>query len=147
MHMLEPNIKLRKIWADYNDDFFELNMTVKSPYCSAEINFYMDNEELKELESGLVSFSNFEQKEFIWVMGSDIENVTHYVYLRFFFHDKRGHVGIEFTLDNKLSIPDHMRSHFFVTTELASLDDFIKDLHKLIEKETDILEGITYTAV
>ncbi|WP_227936426.1 hypothetical protein [Alkalihalobacillus deserti] len=145
--MTEPSIILRKIWADEDDDFFEINMTVKSPYCSAEINFYLDNEELKELEKGLIAFSHFKQKEFTWITGSEVRNVTHFINVRFFFHLNRGHVGIEFILDNKLDIPEHIRSQFYVTTELASLDDFIKQLQKLIKKETDMVEGIIYTEV
>jgi hypothetical protein len=38
--------------------------------------------------------------------------------------------------------PYHMRSNFFIITELNQLDDFVKKLNSLINEETIELESI-----
>jgi hypothetical protein len=79
---------------------------------------------------------------FTWTSGNDIENVTHFLSLRFFQHNDRGHIGIEIIADNKMEQPYHMRSNFFIITELNQLDDFVKKLISLINEETIELESI-----
>jgi hypothetical protein len=140
--MPEPRIKINKIWLDYADDFFELNLDLSNDQCSVIFDIYTDNEELYKLKNGIIEFSNFKQEEFIWISGEDVENVTHFLSLRFFLYDKRGYVGIEVTADNKQSSPHGVRASFVIITVLSQIDDFIKKLESFVNKEINVLEGI-----
>lgn len=79
--------------------------------------------------------------EFTWVSGNDIEKVTHFLSMRLFKHSNRGHIGIEIVADNKMEEPYHMRSKFFIITELNQLDDFVSKLQRLINEEIMELES------
>ncbi|TKI88569.1 hypothetical protein FC699_27760, partial [Bacillus wiedmannii] len=83
--MPEPNIKIKKIWED--TDFFELNFDFTGFYSTANINIYTTNKELEDLKEGIIKFSTFKLHEFQWVSGEDIDNVTHFLFIRFFLHD------------------------------------------------------------
>ncbi len=87
---------------------------------------FKTNEELEDLKEGRIRFSTFKLQEFQWVSGEDIDNVTHFLSIRFFLYDKRGIVGIEVVTDNNLSKPYWMRSNLFILTELNQIDDFAK---------------------
>ncbi|MBM6644469.1 hypothetical protein [Bacillus sp. RIT 809] len=138
--MPEPNMKIKRIWED--TDFFELNFGFTGFYGTANINIYTTNEELEVLKEGIIKLSTFKLHEFQWVSGEDIDNVTHFLSMRFFLHDKRGIVGIEVVADNKQSKPYWMRSNLFILTELNQIDDFIKKIEQLISEEITELEGI-----
>lgn len=138
--MQSTGVTIIKIWED--ELFFEVNFKVRSSFCTSEIKFYTSNTELDELRKGLLSISSLSENEYIWISGDDIENTIHYVYTRWSLHDKRGHVGVEIILDNKLSPPDKMRSHSYVITELNQLDDFINQLLRLIEGKSHIVKGL-----
>ncbi|WP_391557053.1 hypothetical protein [Robertmurraya sp.] len=138
--MSTPCLRLEKIWED--EFCFELNLSVKSSYCHSNLNFYTTYEQIDEFKQGLLKISTFEQKEYVWISGEDVDNVTHYVYIRVFLYNKKGHVGIEILLDNKLTIPDKMRSLSFLLTEMNQIDDFIYQLTGLIKEERILVEGI-----
>ncbi|MBY6035779.1 hypothetical protein KUV80_03910 [Fictibacillus nanhaiensis] len=141
--MPEPSIRMTKIWEDV--DFYEIRMEFEGNYCSVLIDFYTTNEDLEEFRQGIENFSNLNMTEFKWTSGNDIENVTHFLSLRFFKHNDRGHIGIEIIADNKMEKPYHMRSNFFIITELNQLDDFVKKLKSLINEEIIELESIIPT--
>ncbi|WP_257143896.1 hypothetical protein [Bacillus pseudomycoides] len=101
--MPEPSIKIKRIWED--TDFFELNYEFSGFYSTANINIYTTSEELEDLKEGIIKFSTFKLHEFRWVSGEDIDNITHFLSMRFFLHDKRGIVGIEVVTDNKQPKP------------------------------------------
>ncbi|MGR5961308.1 hypothetical protein ACT7DM_30940 [Bacillus cereus] len=96
----------------------------------------------KILKKGIIKFSTFKINEFQWVSGEDIDNVTHFLSMRFFLHDKRGIVGIEVVADNKQSKPYWMCSNLFILTELSQIDDFIKKIEQLISEKITELESI-----
>ncbi|KMN42191.1 MULTISPECIES: hypothetical protein [unclassified Bacillus (in: firmicutes)] len=138
--MPEPSIKIKRIWED--TDFFELNFDFYGFSGTANIDIYTTNEDLEDLKKGIIKFSTFKLNEFQWVSGEDIDNVTHFLSMRFFLHDKRGIVGIEVVADNKQSKPYWMRSNLFILTELSQIDDFIKKIEQLISEEITELESI-----
>ncbi|TKV48323.1 hypothetical protein C1I58_06290 [Bacillus sp. PIC28] len=138
--MSEPSIKIKRIWED--TDFFELNFDFQGFSCNANIDIYTTNEELEDLRQGIIKFSNLKLNEFQWVSGEDIENITHFLSIRFFLHDKKGIVGVEVIADNKQSKPYWMRTNFFILTELNQIDDFVKNLERLIKEKIIELEGI-----
>lgn len=109
---------------------------------TANINIYTTNEDLEDLKKGIIKFSTFKLNEFQWVSGEDIDNVTHFLSMRFFLHDKRGIVGIEVVADNKQSKPYWMRSNLSILTELSQIDDFIKKIEQLISEDITELESI-----
>ncbi|WP_247103327.1 hypothetical protein [Halalkalibacter sp. APA_J-10(15)] len=62
---------------------------------------YLDNGQLEDLKNGIESFATqLGKNEFTWITGHESENTTHFLSMRFFLHDKRGIVGIEFKVDN-----------------------------------------------
>ncbi|MEK0221645.1 hypothetical protein [Bacillus proteolyticus] len=103
---------------------------------------FQTNEELEDLKEGIIRFSTFNLQEFQWVSGEDIDNVTHFLSIRFFLYDKREIVCIEVVTDNNLSKPYWMRSNLFILTELNQIDDFVKRIEQLISKKINALEGI-----
>ncbi|MFY0137102.1 hypothetical protein P3K84_20675 [Bacillus cereus] len=84
-----------------------MNIDFTAFYGTANINIYTTNEELEDLTAELIKFSTFKLHEFQWVSG--IDNVTHFLSMRFFLHDKRGIVGIEVVASNKQPNPYWMR--------------------------------------
>jgi hypothetical protein len=138
---MQECIELTKIWEDV--DFFEINMQTRSPSCDTVINFYTTNEELEELRKGITTLKS--DSDFVWTSGEDTGNVTHYVFLRFFFCSKRGHVAIEVIIDNKLDSPYRLRANFYIITELGSLDEFANQLNKFIKGITHSVNGVIYS--
>lgn len=138
--MPEPSIRITKIWED--TDFYEIKIEFKGFFCKAYIDIYTSNEDLEELRQGIINFSNFTSNEFVWISGSDEENVTHFLSMRFFKHNNRGLVDIEIIVDNKMEKPYHMCSHFSIITELNQLDDFVKKLKNLTNEDIMELESI-----
>jgi hypothetical protein len=138
--MPEPSIRLTKMWEDV--DFYEVQMEFKGNGCNVFIDIYTTNEELEDLRKGIIDFSNSKTNEFIWTSGDDTENITHFLSIRFFKHNNRGHIGLEIIADNKNEKPYYMRSNFFIITELNQLDDFEKKLKRLIVEEIIEFESI-----
>jgi hypothetical protein len=138
--MPEPGIILTKMWEDV--DFYEVQMEIKGNGCKVYIDIYTTNEELEELRKGIIDLSHLKTNEFIWTSGIDTESVTHFLSIRFFKHNNRGHIGLEIIADNKNEKPYYMRSNFFIITELNQLDDFVKKLKRLIDEEIIELESI-----
>ena len=138
--MPEPSIRMKKIWEDV--DFYEVHFGIKGNGCTVDINIYTTNEEFGELRKGIIDFSDSKTNEFTWTSGSDIENVTHFLSIRFFKHNNRGDIGLEIIADNKNEKPYYMRSNFFIITELNQLDDFVNKLKRLIDEEIIELESI-----
>jgi hypothetical protein len=128
------------MWEDV--DFYEVQMMYKGNNCNVYIDIYTTNEELEELKQGVMDFSHLKTNEFTWKSGNDTENVTHFLSIRLFNHNYRGHIGLEIIADNKHEKPYYMRSHFFIITELNQLDDFVMKLDRLIIEEILELEGI-----
>ncbi|MEA3319489.1 MAG: hypothetical protein U9Q88_05635 [Bacillota bacterium] len=139
--MSEPRFKMKKIWSDV--DFFEVNLSLSGNGCNVDMDLYLNNGDLEGLRNGIVNFGNqLGNSEFTWITGNGTENTSHFLTMRFFLHDKRGIVGIEFKVDNKLEPPYNMQSNFYILTEINQLDDFIRKLEKFISDEIHELESL-----
>jgi hypothetical protein len=137
----EPRFKMKKIWTDV--DFFEVNLSLYGSDCNIDMDIYLDNGHLEDLKSGIENFANqLGKNEFIWITGHETENTTHFFSMRFFLHEKRGIVGIEFKVDNKLEPPYSMRSNFYILTEINQVDDLARKLGKFIKDEITDLESL-----
>ncbi|QFT87668.1 hypothetical protein FIU87_03300 [Bacillus sp. THAF10] len=140
--MPEPRFKMKKIWTDV--DFFEVNLSLSGTGCTVDMDFYIDNSHLEELRDGVRDFANtLGKSEFTWVTGSDTEDTTHFLSMRFYLNDKRGMVGIEFTADNKLDPPDRMKAHFYMMAEINQVDDFIWQLDRFIRGDIFDFESLS----
>lgn len=62
--------------------------------------------------------------------------------MRFFLHDKRGIVGIEFKVDNRSEPPYSMRSNFYILTKINQIDDLSRKLGKFIGEEIFEVESL-----
>ncbi|MBR7554738.1 hypothetical protein ACFFJI_09350 [Allobacillus sp. GCM10007491] len=140
--MTQPSVKIKKIWVDDNDSFFELSLDFWTGRCSMNLNIFTDNEELEKLNEGVMDLANFKQKEFLWITGEDVENVSHFLSMRFFLCGNRGYVGVEVTADNKLESPYSVRATFFLVTVLSQIDDLTRKLGSFIKGEICELESL-----
>ncbi|MGG0414377.1 hypothetical protein [Peribacillus simplex] len=139
--MSEPRFKMKKIWTDV--DFFEVNLELIGNDCRVNIDIYLDNGHLEELQQGIINFADhLGRNEFIWITGHEIENTTHFLSMRFFQLEKTGTVGIEVKLDNKMEQPYSMRSNFYLLTEINQIDDLARKLVRFIENETIEIESL-----
>jgi hypothetical protein len=137
----EPMFRMKKIWDD--SDFFEVNLCLYSTGCNVDLNIYLGNEDLEELKSGVEEFANkLGKNEFIWTSGKETENTSHFLFMRFFLQDKKGIVGIEVKVDNKLDPPYSMCSNFYILTEISQVDDLTRKLGKFIKEEICELESL-----
>ncbi|MDL4839486.1 hypothetical protein [Aquibacillus rhizosphaerae] len=132
--LANPRFNMKKIWTDV--DFFEVNLCLYGSGCNVDLDIYLDNGYLEDLENGLKNFTNqLGKNEFTWVSGHEYENTTHFLSMRFFLHEQRGIVGIEFIIDNKLEPPYSMHSNFYILTEINQVDDLARKLGKFIKDE------------
>lgn len=139
--MHEPRFRMKKIWTDV--DFFEVNLCLYGNDCNVKIDFYLDNRQLEELKNGIENFANQRwKKEFTWTKGNETGNSLPFLSMRFFLHDLRGVVGIEFKVDNKLEPPESMRSNFYILTHVNEVDDLTRKLGKFIKEEIIELESL-----
>jgi hypothetical protein len=139
--MPEQRFRMNKIWTDV--DFFEVNLCLFGNDCNVNIDIYLDNGQLEELKKGIEDFAKqLGKKEFTWTTGHETENTSHFLSMRFFLHEKRGIVGIEFKVDNKFEPPYSMRSNFYLLTEINQVDDLTRKLGKFIKEEINELESL-----
>ncbi|APH06803.1 hypothetical protein [Bacillus weihaiensis] len=139
--MPSPRLKLKKIWTDVV--FFEVNLGLIGNDCTINLDIYLDNAYLDELREGIINFANqLGKHEFTWITGHETGDATHFLSLRFFLAERRGIVGIEVKVDNKMEPPYNMRSNFYLLTEINQIDDFARQLERFIKEETLEIEGI-----
>ncbi|WP_226682912.1 hypothetical protein [Sutcliffiella horikoshii] len=139
--MPEPRFRMKKIWRD--TDFFEVNVSLTGTNCMVDMDLYLDNVQLEELRNGVYIFANqLSKNEFKWVTGAESDNNMPFLSMRFFLHDRRGIIGIEINVDNRLEVPNAMQSTFYILTEINQVDDFIRQLEKFIKDEILVLESI-----
>lgn len=140
--MLEPRFRMKKIWTD-DVDFFEVNLYIYGEDCNINMDVYLTNGDLEDLKSGIEKFANqLGKNEFTWTTGHETKNTSHFLSMRFFLHDKRGIVGIEFKVDNKFEPPYSMRSNFYLLTEINQVDDLTRKLAQFIEEGIIELESL-----
>lgn len=142
--MSDPSIRIKKIWEDIH--LLECRLEFMTLHSKVTLNIYTTNADLEELRQGIIHFSPVSANEFRWTSGANTDDSTHYLSVRFFNHTNRGHVGLEIIVDNKLEIPETLRSHFFILTELNQLDDFARKLKILINEEVSEIEGLLATS-
>lgn len=139
--MADPRLRMKKMWTDV--DFYEVNLCLQGNDCNIDMDIYLDNGHLEDLKKGLENFtSQLGKNEFTWITGHQTENTTHFLSMRFFLNDKRGIVGIEVKVDNKLTPPYSMISNFYILTEINQLDDFTRKLGKFINEDIIELESL-----
>lgn len=139
--MSDPRLRMKKIWTDV--DFYEVNFCLQGNDCNIDMEIYLDNGHLEDLKKGLENFANqLGKNEFTWTTGHQTENTTHFLSMKFFLQDKRGIVGIEVKVDNKLTPPYSMTSNFYILTEINQVDDFTRKLGKFINEDIIELESL-----
>lgn len=139
--MSVPRFLLKKIWEDI--DFFEVNLKLIGNDSTIDLDIYLDNASLYELREGIINFAEqLGNYEYTWITGHETENTTHFLSLRFFLVERRGIVGIEVKIDNKMEPPYSMRSNFYLLTEINQIDDLVKQLERFIKEETLEIESI-----
>lgn len=141
LFMSVPRFLIKKIWTDI--DFFEVNLKLMGNDCTIDLDIYLDNASLDELREGIVNFAErLGTYEYTWITGHETENTTHFLSLRFFLAERRGIVGIEVKVDNKMDPPYNMRSNFYILTEINQIDDLVGQLERFIKEETLQIESI-----
>ncbi|MEN0644321.1 hypothetical protein MKY91_14310 [Alkalicoccobacillus gibsonii] len=108
--MISPSIRIKKIWED--ETLLECCLEFLTTSSKVTLDIYTTKSDLQELRQGIIHFSPDIANGFRWTSGANTDDSTHYLSVRFFNHTNRGHVGLEIIVDNKLEIPETLRSHF-----------------------------------
>ena len=139
---MEYSISIKKLWSD--EHLIELDFKAATPFQSSSINVYVDDEMIIDLQRKLISFSINKEEEVEWIVGDKNKDNSDYLYLRLFYYNRKGHVAFEIEIINCSEEPYGYRSHFYIGTELASVDEFAKEILKLLETDQIVIEGIKY---
>lgn len=135
-------IRIERIWSDENN--IEVEFSASSVNIFSQINFFTDKNKLLELREKLIKFPWVENKTIEWIEGSTEENGYAYFYFRVFIIDRAGHVAIEIKMDNKCKEPYTLQSHFYIQTEIASINELGKNIDKLLLEDGSSIEGISF---
>lgn len=132
---------MKKIWSD--NDLFEVAMRFFSKNCHVKLELYLDNAQLEELKNGIRIFANkLGNNTFTWITGEEHGNTTHFLSMRYFLYDRRGIVGIEIQMDNKLEPPHKINANFYILTEVHQIDILINKLDLFIKGEINKFESL-----
>lgn len=135
-------IKIKRVWSDENN--IELEFSASSVNIFSQLNFYIDKNRILELKEKLIEFPFGNSKIVEWTEGALDENSYTYFYFKAFIIDKVGHASIEIKMDNKLKEPYTLKSHFYIPTEVASINEFGEKLDKLLSNDGVNIEGISF---
>ncbi len=135
-------ININRIWSD--EIMIELEFSANSANIYSQLNFYVTENELLELKEKLTRFPNGKNNSIEWVVGSNEENTDVYFSFRVFIINKQGHVAIEIEMDNKLKQPYTLYSHFYIPTEIASINEFGKNIDNLLTEDCASVQGIAF---
>ncbi len=135
-------INIKRIWSD--ETMIELEFSANSANIYSQLNFYVTESELLELKEKLMRFPIGKNNSIEWIVGSIEENTYVYFSFRVFIINKQGHVAIEIKMDNKLKQPYTLYSHFYIPTEIASINEFGKNIDNLLTEDCASIQGIAF---
>lgn len=135
-------INIKRVWSD--ETMIELEFSANSIDIHSQLNFYVTEDELLELREKLLSFPINKDDSVEWIVGSNEENVYAYFKFRAFIINRQGHVAIEIEMNNKLKQPYLLYSHFYIPTEIASINELGRNIHNLITKDGASVQGISF---
>ena len=135
-------INIKRIWLD--ETMIELEFSANSANIYSQLNFYVTESELLELKEKLMRFPIGKNNSIEWIVGSIEENTYVYFSFRAFIINKQGHVAIEIKMDNKLKQPYTLYSHFYIPTEIASINEFGKNIDNLLAEDCASIQGIAF---
>lgn len=135
-------VTIKRIWSD--DNMIELEFYANSSNIASQISFYTTKEEIINLSNSLLKFPDCKNKCVEWIVGS-IDHKS-YVYFKFktFLVNKLGHIALEIEMNNNLSSPYTVLSHFFIPTYIADINQFGSLIIKLLECDDTMIEAITF---
>lgn len=135
-------INIKRIWSD--ETMIELEFSANSSNIHSQLNFYITEIELLELKEKLMNFPIGENNSIEWGVGSVDKNTYVYFSFKVFIINKQGHVTIEIIMDNKLKPPYTLYSHFYIPTEISSINEFGKNIDNLLIEDRASIQGITF---
>lgn len=135
-------INIKRIWSD--ETMIELEFSANSANIYSQLNFYVTENELLELKEKLTRFPNGKNNSIEWIVGSNEENTDVYFSFRVFIINKQGHVTIEIKMDNKLKEPYTLYAHFYIPTEIASINELGKNIDNLLTDDCASVQGIAF---
>lgn len=136
-------IKMERLWSDVH--CIELKITARCIDIQSALNIYLGEDYLKDLKNKLVSFPTDKEDIIEWEIGSKKGNSSGYFRFKAFIYDELGHVAIEVEMDNMCKSPYSLKSHFYILTEISSLNDFGRKIDKLLIDDGAVIEGIIHS--
>lgn len=135
-------INIKRVWSD--ETMIELEFSAKSANIYSQLNFYVTESELLELKEKLLKFPISKDESIEWIIGSKEGNTYAYFKLKVFIINKRGHVAVEIEMNNKLKHPYTLYSHFYIPTEIASINELGKNISHLLTEDGGSVKGIAF---
>jgi hypothetical protein len=133
-------VRIERVWSDIN--MIELEFDANSVNIQSRITFYVKEYELLDLQKRLLEFPRDTKDVVEWSVGEDKLSSYAYFKLRVFLYDKQGHVALEIIMDNKLVEPYSMKSHFYIPTEVGSINELGRKLSDLLTDDGAYIDGI-----
>ncbi len=124
-NIMEHNcLRIKRVWSD--DFCMELQITAETIYASSkQMSIYLTMESLSEWINAFKEFPKSSTDVYKWSEGNKEDNSAFFFKIRLFLYDRRGHAAIEIETDNKLSIPHNATTHFYIPTEVSSINKFV----------------------
>ena len=127
-------IRIKKVWEDVG--FIQVLIECQSSCININNKYYIDNETIKALISGIKNFLFDNKAYFLWQSGEIGNSTAACISFEFTYRDKNGHILIDvfMEIDDGSSYEKH-NCCFFINTEFGLLEQFSIHLHKILDGE------------
>ncbi len=121
-----PYIELKRIWTD-DDKMLQLEVTASNDGQVTNQDFYAYPDDLTDFGNKLQSFPKSLSDVVSLEYGKDPQFYCYFL-LRAIVLDSVGHSALEIMTDNRLEPPVKASSHFYMPSEVATINSFGKIL-------------------
>lgn len=127
-------ISIKKVWEDVG--YIKALIECQSSCINIKNEYYIGNETIYDLISGIKSFLSNNKMNFFWQSGEIGDEFAACISMEFIFKDKCGHVLIDvfMEIDDGASFQKH-NCCFYISTEYGQLEQFANNLHKILYGE------------
>tara|TARA_B100001093_G_C26564543_1_gene900202 strand:+ start:173 stop:601 length:429 start_codon:yes stop_codon:yes gene_type:complete len=121
-----PYIKIENIWTD-SDDMLQLEVTASNGNQKTTQDFYIYPDDLLDFGQKLQSFPKNKDDSVSIEYGVAPEFYC-YFFLKALIWNSTGNAAFEIKVNNRLDIPLKTETHFFLSCEVATINNFGKKL-------------------
>jgi hypothetical protein len=120
---MSPQIRITRI--PYEEPYhLRLLMRASNAHQCAEIEFYVNANDLVEWAAHLEVFPRHSTDVFLWEIGSERheDRYAYYVRFRAFIYDGSGHCALQFRFNNNRELPDREIAEFCIEAEASQIN-------------------------